>query len=146
MSYTTKLNLNEFEYTKLDQDDTQKFIMSIVRLMDSVFETNANDFELFAGENTELLEDEPLEFFNKCFTALEGAKLTKYQTQFNNFAQVNITTIFKWYRKNRECVNVSPKQLEWFKKWFVKHNVGHEFLLEQTPGYTRAVTPNFKGL
>ena len=94
MSYTTKLNLNEFEYTKLDQDDTQKFIMSIVRLMDSVFETNANDFELFAGENTELLEDEPLEFFNKCFTALKGAKLTKYQTQFNNFAQVNITTIF----------------------------------------------------
>lgn len=143
MNYTTKPALTEFEYTKLDQDDTQKFITSIARLMDSVFETKDQDFENYAKEHEDLVYDDPAELFDHFFKALEGSKLTKYQSQFNNFAQVNITTIFKWFRKNRGCVNISPKQIEWFKRWFAKHNVGHEFLLEQDPNYSRSIKPNF---
>ena len=141
----TKLDLQDLDYTHLDQDQTAQLIMSTVRLMDSVFNTRNKDFETYAQENPDLVHDDPLELFDRCFDAIKGNTFTKYQTQFQNFAQVNTATVFKWFRKNRGSTNLSPKQLEWFKRWFAKHNIGHEFLLELDPSYDRSIKPNFKG-
>ena len=69
--------------------------------------------------------------------------MTKYQQQFKGFAEINTSTIYKWFRKNGSSVNISPKQLEWFKRWFVKHRIGHEFLNELDQRYTRSIKPNF---
>lgn len=138
-----KINLNEFEYSTLDQNATQNFIMSIARLFDTVFETPNNDFENYTHDHPTLRQSHPADLFANFFNAIDEEECTKYQRQFIKFAQVNINTIFKWYRKNNASVNISPKQIEWFKRWFSKHNVGHEFLNELDPSYKRSIKPNF---
>tara|TARA_R110000868_G_scaffold69724_9_gene204938 strand:- start:1085 stop:1579 length:495 start_codon:yes stop_codon:yes gene_type:complete len=141
-----KQSLNEFEYSKLDADGTQDFIRSIAVLFDRVFETQNNDFEEFVRVEELLAENDPQELFERFFAAIQIEEGTKYQKQFLQFAKVNIATVFKWYRKNHGRVNLSPKQVEWFKRRFAKHDVGHEFLNELDPNYTRSITPNFNKL
>ncbi len=136
-------NISEFEYARLDPDATQNFIMSISRLFDQVFETPNNDFENFTREEIDLAETDPAELLSRFFSAVDISAGTRYQKQFYKFAEVNITTIFKWYRKNNGSVNISPKQVEWFKRWFEKHGVGHEFLNELDPNYRRSIKPKF---
>jgi len=136
-------NLDQFDYITLDEMATAAFTTSIMRLMDKVFETPNKDFENYANTNYHLVEDDPRELFERCFKSIENSNLTKYQQQFKNFAEVNTITIYKWFRKNGAKVNVSPKQVEWFKRWFTKHDVGHEFLNKTDPNYTRVVKPNF---
>lgn len=133
----------EYDYIKLDEMTTAEFTMNIMRLMDRVFETPNKDFENYANTNYNLVEDDPAELFDRCFKSIENFTFTKYQEQFKNFAEVNTTTIYKWFRKNGAKVNVSPKQVEWFKRWFVKHNIGHEFLNQLNPDYNRSIKPNF---
>jgi hypothetical protein len=141
--YKEKTNLNDFEYVHLDEMATAEFTMSIMRLMDSVFETPDKDFEDYATCNYNLVESDPAELMDRAFKSIEDYNLTKYQNQFKQFAEVNTSTIFKWYRKNGASVNISPKQVEWFKRWFTKHNIGHEFLNKLDPSYNRSVKPNF---
>ena len=120
---------DEFGYTNLSVTDTQDFIRSVAQLFDRVFETNDNLFEKYVISHAAECEDNPEEMFQKFFAALQDEQMTKYQRQFYNFSKANIESIFKWYHKNRERVNISPRQTEWFKRWFQKHGVSHTHLL-----------------
>jgi hypothetical protein len=121
---------NEFGYTNLTGVQTQELITAISILLDRVYETHDNVFQKYVVSRVEEREDDPLEMFSKFFSVLEGEHKSKYQNQFYNFCKANIESIFKWYRKNGERVNMSPRQTEWFKRWFLKHGVDCQFLKE----------------
>ena len=126
---TRKNVIQDYDYTNIDREATQDLIMSIAVLMDRVFETPNQDFETYVQQN-------PVD-------AVNPDAMTKYQKQFYDFARINTQSIFKWYRKNHGSVNLSPKQLEWYRRWFTKHTVGHACLY---PEQDKIIVPVFKGV
>lgn len=140
---TERVNVDDYGYTTLDQQETQNLIKSLARLMDSVFETPHRDFENYVRLNAEECDLEPHDVLTNMFGSIEDADLTKYQSNFRDFARANSLNIFKWYKKNGCQVKLSPKQVDWFNRWFTKHGIGHETLIAKNPNYTRSVVPNF---
>jgi len=135
--------IQDYDYTNIDRDATQDLIVSIAVLMDRVFETPNQDFETYVQQNPVDAEDDPAEMFDRMFDAVNPEAMTKYQKQFYDFAGINTRAIFKWYRKNHGSVNLSPKQLEWYRRWFTKHTVGHACLY---PEQNKVIVPIFKGV
>ena len=143
VSKTRKNVIQDYDYVPIDSEGTQDFIMSIAVLMDRVFETPSQDFETYVQQNRIDAEDDPAEMFGRMFGAVNPDAMTKYQKQFYDFAHVNTGTIFKWYRKNHGSVNLSPKQIEWYRRWFTKHSVGHACLY---PTQDKVIVPVFTGV
>jgi hypothetical protein len=143
ISKTRKNVIADYDYTSIDQDATQDLIMSIAVLMDRVFETPNQNFETYVQQNRIDAEDDPAEMFDRMFAAVNPDFMTKYQKQFYDFACINTRSIFKWYRKNHNTVNLSPKQIEWYRRWFTKHTVGHACLY---PSQDKVIVPVFTGV
>lgn len=116
--------VNEYGYIQLDADQTQDFITIVSRLFDKVYNTNG-DFEKYFEQHVDVAEDDPAELFENVFECLEELDMSKYQQQFFDYSTINIRTPFKWFKRNGGAINLSPKQYDWFRRKFEKHNIGH---------------------
>jgi len=131
---TYRPNLNDYDYHKLDAQKTEQFVESICELLDSVIKTNNEDFINWYFDNRGNDNFDVYEMFKDFFAVLNNPDLvfTVKQRNFISFCQINVMTIFKWYRKNNRTVNVSPKQLDWFSRWFAKQNIDFLFFKTST--------------
>ena len=130
---TGKVNIQEYDYEHLTAERTQQFVVAIAELYDRVFETDGAFRDYVITEN-DIATRDPDEMFSRFGDAVRAQELTPYQRKFQDFAGVNCNTIFRWFSRNRGAVNVSPRQREWFTRWFEKHGV--DFRFEQTPEKT----------
>lgn len=121
-------NLQDYGYVSLNKEATEKFIQASVKLLDDVYNTQDDDFSIFAANNYEWLLQDPSEVFTKFFDSLEQLDLDKYQAGFLEYARINYGTMLKWYKKNAGTINMSEKQAAWIKKWFTKHGIQADFI------------------
>lgn len=136
MEITMKQNLQQWNYQELNPETTQNWLRSNIALMDRVFNSDGA-FQQFVDEDTDgWIENNPYELFKyfKQSLADQYEQMTKYQRNFYDLFFNNVDTPTKWYQKNGSKVNLSPKQVEWFKKWYEKNSIGHAFLLGNKEG------------
>ena len=123
---TEKKRVEDFDYERLTDDRTQQFIGAIVEMWDRALGTGTA-FQDFAREERALAQRAPAELFKRFTEGALEATLTTKQRQFVEYASVNCDTIFRWFERNRGGVNVSPRQREWFTRWFEKTGVEFRF-------------------
>lgn len=116
-------DLQDYDYTSLDEQATQDLVRSVCMLMDRVFDTENDDFGRYLSDNPQEAQTDPAKLFDKMFAALNDHALSKPQQAFVDVCRTNVGAIFRWYKKNGACVNVSPKQRAWFERWFTRNAV-----------------------
>ena len=125
---STNRSVEQFNYANLNGIETQELLSATAILFDRVFDIEDNLFERHIIANSIDSVNEPSALFDRYFAGIEELEMTKYQRNFIKFAKANLESILRWYHINGKRVNISPKQVEWFKRWFAKHGVPHAFL------------------
>jgi hypothetical protein len=119
-------SLREFNYRKLDQEETKLLAESAIKLIDKFFECQGN-YESTVKQSPHWPQD-PLKVFEKIESVFKNQVKDDVDQRFLDYVVANTVRPFKWYAYNGKTVNVSPAQVGWWTKQLNRAGVDSYFL------------------
>ena len=123
-------SLREFNYRKLDQEETQLLALSAIKLIDKFFEC-AGHYEYTVQQSPHWPND-PLKVFEKIESVFKNQVKDEVDQRFLDYVVANTIKPFKWYTYNGKTVNVSPAQIGWWTKQLNRAGIDSFFLKDPT--------------
>jgi hypothetical protein len=119
-------SLREFNYRKLNREETKLLAESAIELIDKFFECNGN--YIATVKQSPHWPNEPLQIFEKIESVFKSQVKDEVDQRFLDFVIANTTKPFKWYKYNGATVNVSPAQVNWWTKQLNRAGLDSYFL------------------
>ena len=119
-------SLREYNYRKLDQEETALLATAAIELIDKFFECDGN--YVATVKKSPHWPHDPLKVFEKIETVFAGQVKDEVDQRFLDFVIANTTRPFKWYSYNGKSVNVSPAQIGWWTKQLNRAGIDSFFL------------------
>lgn len=131
-------SLREFNYTKLDREQTAALATAAIQLIDKFFECDGNYVKTV--EQSPHWETNPLAVFEKISAVFQNQVKDDVDQRFLDFVVANTTRPFKWYKYNGSMVNISPAQFGWWTKQLERAGIDASFLTSTPPVKTKPVS------
>ena len=119
-------SLREFNYRKLNQEETKLLAESAIKLIDKFFEC-AGNYESTVKQSPHWPQD-PLKVFEKIESVFKNQVSDDVDQRFLDYVVANTVKPFKWYMYNGKTVNVSPAQIGWWTKQLDRAGIDSYFL------------------